>query len=130
MINTKFQEVTFIRCKLAGLNFSQISKILLSVKFLDSNLAFCNFPDLNLSDTKFVNCQLNGCDFLDTNLKNALFENTSLPGTQFDHCDLSGADFRSARDFVINLEGNKLDKAIFSLQGALTFLETLNIIIE
>ena len=130
MVNTKFQQATFNQCKLAGLDFSQLSKILLALRFDNSQLSYCNFPDLNLSGTKFSNCHLNTCDFFGTNLKNAIFENSSLPETQFENCDLRGADFRTAQSFVIDPDDNQLGKAMFSLQGALTFLKRLNIIIE
>lgn len=114
LTNCKLQRVQFTGCKLQGLDFSQCHPFLLRLLFTDCLLFSCAFPQMDLQQTVFKDCSLKECDFVKTDLRKAEFDNCALPGTVFRECNLGSADFRTAREYRIDPNQNKLKKAKFS----------------
>ena len=85
---------------------------------------------LNLKNTQFTDCNLQETDFTGTDLTGATFDNCDLTRATFDHTILEKADFRSAYNFSINPETNRIRKARFSLAGLVGLLDVYGIEIE
>ena len=127
---TGFQEVRFANSKLLGLQFCDCRELLLEFEFDQCMLKLSNFQRLNLKNTKFTDCDLQEADFTGAGLTGASFDNCDLLRATFDHTNLEKADFRSAHNFSINPEINRLRKAKFSLAGVAGLLDVYGVEIE
>jgi uncharacterized protein YjbI with pentapeptide repeats len=56
-------------------------------------------------------------DFTETDLSNASFLESDLKNALFEQTNLENADLRSASQFIIDPDKNKIKKAKFSLTG-------------
>ncbi|MFY7888858.1 MAG: pentapeptide repeat-containing protein [Spirosomataceae bacterium] len=128
--NTAFREVAFTECKLLGLHFNTCNDFLFSVNFKDCLLNLSSFYKLRLKKNKFINCSLHEVDFVESDLSNATFDNCDLRGAIFDKSILEKADFRTAYNYSINPENNRLKKARFSLSGVAGLLDKYGIEIQ
>ena len=93
-------------------------------------LKLSTFFKLNLKNTRFRQCDLHEADFTETDLTGAIFEESDLLQAIFFHSNLEKADFRSAFNYSINPETNRLRKARFSLPGVIGLLDTYGIEID
>ncbi len=125
--NTAFKEVRFVNCKILGVNFGQCSEFLLQWYFEDCILNNTSFHKLNIKNTIFKNCSIQEADFTETNAQNVAFDNCDLLNTLFDFTNLEKADFRTAYNYALDPETNKIAKAKFSLQGVVGLLYKYNI---
>jgi fluoroquinolone resistance protein len=73
---------------------------------------------------------LHEIDFTETNLSAAVFDHSDLSGSIFDGTKLEKADFRTAYNYSIDPERNRLKKAKFSLSGAAGLLDKHDIQID
>jgi Pentapeptide repeats (8 copies). len=72
--------------------------------------------------TKFDKCSLKETDFSEVNLSSSIFSDCDLTGARFLNTNLEKVNFRTASNFSIDPESNKLKKAKFSafnLEGLL-----------
>lgn len=69
-------------------------------------------------------------DFVESDLSNAVFDNCDLRGAIFDKSILEKADFRTAYNYSINPENNRLKKARFSISGVAGLLDKYGIEIQ
>jgi uncharacterized protein YjbI with pentapeptide repeats len=86
-------------------------------------LNFSSFYQLKILNTKFNNCNLEEVDFTEAQISNAVFENCDLKNAVFDQTNLENSDFRTAFNFIIQPNQNKLKNAKFnrdSIEGLLT----------
>lgn len=127
--STGFREVDFKQCKLMGLRFDRCNTLLLSFTFQDCVLSFSSFYRLKIKNTKFIGCKLHEVDFSETDLTNAQFQNCELDRATFDGTVLAGADLRSALNFTIDPDTNRLKKTKFSTDGALSLLSKYGIVV-
>jgi uncharacterized protein YjbI with pentapeptide repeats len=127
---TGLQEVRFIDCKLLGVQFSECRKLLLGVSFERCMLKLSVFLKLDLKNTSFNDCDLQEADFTGANLSGSVFGNCDFRQALFYHTNLEKSDFRTAFNFSISPESNRLKKAKFSLPGLPGLLDTFGIDIE
>jgi uncharacterized protein YjbI with pentapeptide repeats len=73
---------------------------------------------------------LHEIDFTETNLSVAVFDHCDLSGSIFDGTKLEKADLRSAYNYSIDPERNRLKKAKFSWPGLTGLLNKHGLIIE
>jgi uncharacterized protein YjbI with pentapeptide repeats len=73
---------------------------------------------------------LQEADFSECELNSAIFDNCDLFNATFDQTNLEKADFRTAMNFRIDPERNKLKKARFSKSHLSGLLEKYDILIE
>lgn len=130
LIDTGLQEVAFIDCKLLGVQFSDCRKLLLEMSFKRCMMKLSVFLKLDLKNTVFDNCEMQEADFTEANLTGSRFDNCDLRLTIFFHTNLEKADFRTAVNFSIPPESNRLRKAKFSLHGLPGLLEHYGIDVE
>ena len=69
-------------------------------------------------------------DFIETDLQFSNFDNCDLMGAIFEETDLRSANFKTSRNFSIDLETNKVEKAIFSKDNVVNLLEKYRIRVE
>lgn len=127
---TAFRNISFNNCKLIGLLFDDCEDFLFEVSFESCILNFSSFARRKMKHTNFINCTLTEADFTLADLTNANFDKCNLSGTKFENTILEKTDFRTAFNFSVNPELNKLKKAKFSLSGLPGLLDKYGIIIE
>ncbi len=110
-----FRDTHFKDCKMLGLQFPNCNTFGMTFSFDHCVLDHASFYQLKLTKTRFRNCQLKDADFSESDFSNALFEQCDLTGATFDRTTLEKADFRTAFNYAINPEKNKIKKAKFSL---------------
>jgi uncharacterized protein YjbI with pentapeptide repeats len=127
---TAFRDARFKDCKLLGLHFDACHDILFSVMFDNCVLNLSSFYKRKLKNTRFINSTMQEVDFTEADLGGALFENCDLSKTVFDNTILDKADFRSAFNYSIDPERNRLKKARFSVPGVTGLLDKYDIVID
>lgn len=126
----RLQDCVFENCKLVGVNFAKCDKRFLSLKFTKCLMDTCNFSDLDLKGTQFLECLVRNTHFTQTNLSEAVFTGSDLQGSLFHNSDLRKANFQGAQNYSINPLTNKLLKAKFSKPEVMTLLDHLEILID
>lgn len=124
------QDVQFRGCKLLGVQFTECKGFLLQLDFEECMLKLALFSQLKLKNTRFKNCDLQEADFTEADLTGAIFEACDLLRTTFLKSNLEHADLRSAFNYSIDPETNRLKKARFLLSQVIGLLDRYDIIIE
>ena len=124
------QDVKFLNCKLLGVQFNQCKGFLLRLDFENCQLKLSTFYKLKLKNTRFTNCNLEEADFSEVDLTGAVFENCDLLQATFMNTNLEKADLRSANNYSIHPETNRIRKARFSIPGVTGLLAQYDIEIE
>ncbi len=124
---TAFREVSFVNCKLLGLHFNDCHDIGFSVSFTDCILNLSSFYQRKCKGICFENTSLTEVDFAEADLSSAVFEKCNLLGANFEHTLLEKADFRTAYNYSINPDTNRIKKAKFSLTGLPGLLDRYDI---
>lgn len=117
-----FRDITFMGCKILGLDFTRCNRFMFTFRFENCIMDYCTFFGTKLDKTHFIKCSLREADFTEANLSSSLFTDSDLTGTLFSNTNLEKTDFRSALNFAIDPEFNKMKKAKFSslqLEGLL-----------
>ena len=83
-----------------------------------------------MKKTLFSHCSLQEVDFTESLLTEAVFEDCNLRDAKFENTVLEKADLRTAINFSINPEMNKIRKARFSYPAVLTLLDKYGIMID
>jgi fluoroquinolone resistance protein len=126
---TGLRNVDFLSCKVIGIDFSDCLPFLFAVSFERCSLDYSHFIKNRLKNTKFKECIIREANFTEADLTGASFDNCDLLNTAFVQSDLSRADFRTSRNYTINLETNTARKAKFSLSGVTGLLRQYDIIV-
>ncbi|MDR2847482.1 MAG: pentapeptide repeat-containing protein, partial [Bacteroidales bacterium] len=127
---TVFQKIKFKDCKMLGLHFEQCNNFGLSFCFENCSLNMSSFYGLKIKNTVFSHTQLQETDFSESDLTDVLFDDCDLTKASFSNTSLVNADFRTAYNYSIDPEINKLKKAKFSLSGVTGLLSKYDIKIE
>lgn len=127
---TVLREVKFRDCKMLGLQFETCNDFGLSFSFENCQLNHSTFFQMNIKKTIFRNCQLREIDFSESNLSNVVFDNCDLSQAIFINTVLDKADFRTAYNYSIDPESNRLKKAKFSILGISGLLDKYDLVIE
>ncbi len=127
---TAFRDVIFKDCKMLGLHFENCNEFGLAFRFDHCILNYSSFYKLKLKKTIFKNSQIQEVDFTECDLTASIYDNCDLQRSTFVHSILEKADFRSAYNYSIDPDINKIKKAKFSLNGIAGLLEKYNIEIE
>ena len=78
---------------------------------------FSNFSSCKIKKTVFKNSELQEADFTACDLSGAVFDNCVLQRAVFDNTNLEKADFRTAVNYCIDPEKNRIKGAKFSIAG-------------
>lgn len=130
LADVSLQDVRFQDCKMLGVLFDKCNDFGFSVNFENCQLDHSGFYRMRLVDSMFLNCRLHSVDFTEADLSNASFEASDLSGSIFDNTVLENTDFRSARNYSLDPEKNRVKHAKFSVPGVLSLLEKYELKIE
>ena len=127
---SSFKVVHFYNSKLLGVKFHELDPFLLKINFTDCQLDYTSFYQLKMQSFQFVNCSIKEVDFTEVDLQFSHFDNCDLMGTIFEQTDLRSVNFKTSRNFSIDLETNKIEKAVFSKDNVVNLLEKYRIRVE
>lgn len=113
LAKTTLNDVRFTGCKALGLPFHDCNDGLFTVAFNHCNLSFSSFHGRTMKKTNFTACLLHEADFTEAVLTGSAFDGCDLQRAVFENTVLEKADFRTAFNFNIDPERNKLKKARF-----------------
>jgi fluoroquinolone resistance protein len=130
VIDTSFNGVGFEGCKMLGINFETCNRSLFKPVFANCVLNYSSFFQCNLKKSRFPKCVFQETDFTEADLTETVFADCDLLNAKFDRTILDKADLRSAINYSINPEINKIKKAKFSFPAVTGLLDKYDIIIE
>jgi fluoroquinolone resistance protein len=113
-----------------GLRFDNCNDFGLAFSFNNCKLDHSSFYKLKLKKTDFKSSQLHEVDFSECDLTNAVLDHCDLLNATFDRTILEKADFRTAYNYSIDPDNNKLKKARFSQSGLAGLLHKYDIDIK
>lgn len=93
-----FNEVRFERCRMMGINFADLARVILDVGFRECLMDYACFAGLQLARTEFIDCRLRDADFSNAQLERTVFGGSDLAGANFNHAALLRADLRGAKN--------------------------------
>jgi fluoroquinolone resistance protein len=128
--NTAFRDVVFSDCKMLGLQFGSCNEFSVVFTFDNCILNHSSFYKMKIKKTVFKNCKLEEVDLTEADLAGAVFENCDLLRATFDNTILEKADLRTAYNYSIDPEINRIKKAKFSAAGLGGLLDKYDIDIE
>lgn len=111
------QDVSFVRCKMVGADFSAVGRTSGGLEFDRSVLDYGVFVRVKLRRTVFSGCMMRHASFDSADLAESSFGGTDLAGTSFLKADLRSCDFSEAYNFCMNPEHCRLCGAVFSESG-------------
>ncbi|WP_309741845.1 MULTISPECIES: pentapeptide repeat-containing protein [unclassified Chamaesiphon] len=138
LTQTALKDIKFKSCKMLGLNFGDCNEFGFAVSFNTCILDRSSFVDttsptkkrVKLKQTIFKNSQLYEVDFTECDLSSAVFDDCDLTGAMFKDTVLEKADLRTAINYSIDPELNRIKKAKFSRSGIAGLLDKYDIQIE
>lgn len=130
IVETGFRNAKFIGCKMLGVDFTRCSKFAFSFSFTDCHLDYSNFFGTKLKKATFKNCTLKDVEFSEADLTASEFLECDLTLARFSNTNLEKTDFRTAVNFSIDPDGNKMKKAKFSVLNLAGLLSKYNLDID
>ncbi len=130
LANTSFRKVRFRNCKLLGLRIEHCNPFLLAFDFDNCILNFSSFYKLKMKKVQFKSCSIQDVEFIESEFPYSSFEDSDLNRTVFQASNLEGSDFRTAYNYSIDPEINRITKAKFFVEGLPGLLEKYNLSIE
>jgi len=123
---TRWDNTDFSDCKMIGINWSTVSRLLFDVRFTHCNLRYSSFRNMRLERIVFADCVAQECSFVETNLRDAEFRGTDLRGAVFAKSDLRQADFRDAQNYWIDPRENNTRGTLISYEGAVMLAQVFD----
>lgn len=125
--DTGLKDVQFKGCKLVGFDFSLCNDFLFQVEFDSCQLDYAIFSKKKMKKTRFTKCSIVETDFTESDLTESVFHECQLDGSTFYYTILEKADLRTATNFNIDPEVNRIKKAKFSVFGLPGLLQKYDI---
>jgi uncharacterized protein YjbI with pentapeptide repeats len=130
LTKTVLRDATFKDCKMLGLHFEDCNEFGLSFNIEGCILDQTSFYRAKLKKTIFKNSQFKEADLTECDLTEAVFDNCDLSKTIFDNTVLEKADLRTAYNYSIDPDRNRVKKARFSSAGLAGLLDKYNLQID
>lgn len=128
--NASFNDVSFKQCKMLGLAFDICNSFNFSIHCDSCMLNHSIFYQMKLSNSGFVNCQMQDVDFGEAIMNGTELSRCDLRNANFDRSDLQKADLRGSLNYRIDPDNNKLKGAKFSAPEVLSLLTKYGLDIE
>jgi len=122
--------VWFNGCNFTSVNFAMTDQVIYEFHFKDCLLDYAKFYALKLKKMQFINCSMLSVDFMSSDLTEALFDNCNLRRAVFSETNLTKADLSTSYDYALDLDKNKVKKAVFSTDGLKGLLEKYQLVIK
>lgn len=119
--------VNFYDCKIVGVDFGKCSDFLFAVSFQNCQLDYSSFFQKKLKATIFADSSLKESDFTSADLTSAVFNNCDLLKASFVQTNLEKADFRTAYNYGLDPELNRIKGAKFAHAGVAGLLTKYDI---
>jgi uncharacterized protein YjbI with pentapeptide repeats len=100
-----------------GLQFEACSDFGFSLEFSNCILNHSSFYQKKIKNTLFFDSKLLEVEFTESDLTQTVFDMCDLTRSIFENSNLEKTDFRTAINYSIDLDKNKVKKALFSLNG-------------
>jgi uncharacterized protein YjbI with pentapeptide repeats len=113
-----------------GMHFDHCNKFGLEFSFENCKLNHSSFYQTKIKKTAFKNSELKEVDFTDCDISVSVFNNCDLLNAKFENAILEKADLRTAYNYSIDPNANRIKKAKFSLNGIPGLLNGYDIEIE
>jgi uncharacterized protein YjbI with pentapeptide repeats len=130
LTKTSFTDAKFQDCKMLGLLFYHCNSFTFSVRFDNCNLSHSSFFQNKLKNTSFLNSKLIEVDFTEADLSSSIFDRCDLANAKFENTLLEKVDFRTAYNFSIDPNLNRIRKAKFLASNITGLLDKFDLIIE
>jgi len=130
LYRSSLRDIKFRSSKLMGVHFSDCNELLFSVSFEGCLLDLVSFYKVKLKGTRFKDSKFSEADFTEADISNSAFINCDLGGAFFFHTNMEQADFRTASNYIIDPEVNRIKGAKFSISGISGLLSKYDIDIE
>lgn len=128
--DTGLQDILFKECKLSGADFSRSLGFLFGASFQDCILDNAIFHKKKNKGASFSNCSMIETDLTEADLTDARFINCNLHRASFNYTQLKNADLRTSYNYTINPDENNIKKARFSVHGLPGLLSKYDIRID
>ena len=129
--NCRFSDVVFEQCKLVGIDWTSANWSSLAlgspIKMHKCVINDSSFFGLNMKGMVLVECKAHDVDFREGNFTDANFTLTDFAHSVFNKTNLTCANFQDATNYRIDINNNKVTRAKFSRQEAVSLLEGLGI---
>ena len=127
LVQTSFRDVRFTGCKMMGLHFDTCYEFGLDFLLDNSILDHSSFYKTNLKKMFIKNCHMHEVDLAECDLTLAVLDNCDLQGATFDNTNLEKANLKTAYNYSIDPDKNKIKKAKFSVHGIAGLLDKYDI---
>lgn len=124
---TALRDITFRDSKMLGLRFDTCNDFGLSFSFDNCILNHSSFYRTKIKNTVFKNSQLQEIDFTECDLTNSVMDNCDLARAMFENSVIEKVDFRTAYNYSIDPEINRIKKAKFSVPAVSGLLDKYDI---
>lgn len=126
---SSFRDVRFSSCRMLAIQWQEASDPI-QISFSGCAISYSTFFKQNLKKCTIVDCIAKEVSFIETDLEKANFSNTDLKGALFQKANLKKANFEGAKNYFINLENNRVQKAVFSMPEAMALLTNYDIVLK
>jgi fluoroquinolone resistance protein len=130
LAETALRDVKFKDCKMLGIDFENCNEFGFAVYFEGCTLDRASFTRSKLKKTVFKNSNVQEVDFTQSDLSLCTFDNCDLAEAIFKNTNIEKADFRTAFNYSIDPELNRIKKAKFSRSGIAGLLNKYDIEID
>lgn len=110
--------VTFVDCKLLGVNFSKAGDDP-DVVFQRCLLRYAVFDGVNLRGARFEDCQMQEASFVEADLQDADFGGSDLTHAVLTRCSLGGANFSTSTGLFFETSQNQCKDAFVAVETAI-----------
>ena len=124
-----FANIDFMDSKVIGFDWTLASNTY-NLNFNNCQLNYSNFRFLKLQKIKVLNCIAKEVDFTEADLAESDFSGTDFEGSRFFKTNLTGVNFKTAKNYFIDIKTNTIKKAVFSYPEAMNLLGSLDITVE
>lgn len=127
---TSFTDVTLLRCRAMGVNWTQAHPLTFSVAFDQCRIDRSVFAGMKLRGLSLVECHAQGIDLAGCDLTGANFARSDLAGASLRNANLTRADFSLARNFLFDPRTNKANKTRINVDTAAQVLAGLGLVVD
>ena len=113
-----------------GLRFDKCDKFGFDIKLDNCTVTYSSFYQTKMRKTLFTNVVFHDVDFTECDLTASVFKGCDLARARFERSILEKTDFRTAINYSIDPELNKIKKSRFSHAGIAGLLDKYDISIE